>query len=66
MRATPTATWNSGGTVDDGSASSSITSLYTFNGSKTGGYIGFNISPSLTLGRGCAIYNVNISFDSEL
>jgi hypothetical protein len=66
MRATPTATWNSGGTVDDGSAASSISSLYTFVGSKTGGYLGFNISPSLTLGRGCAIYNVNMSFDSEL
>ena len=67
MRATPTATWNSGGTVDNGSLGYAITSLNGFSSaSDLGGYLAFNIGSSATIGRGCAIYNVNMSFSAEL
>ena len=66
MRATPTATWNSGGTADNGSSGFSITSLNTFIGSPAGGYLAFNIGSNATIGRGCTIYDVNMSFSSEL
>jgi hypothetical protein len=67
MRASPTAVWNSGGTIDNGSSGFSITSLNIFTGvSPAGGYLGFNIGSNATIGRGCAIYNVDASFSSEL
>jgi hypothetical protein len=67
MRATPTAVWNSGGTIDNGSSGFSITGLNSFPlASPTGGYLAFNIGSNATIGRGCAIYSVDASFSAEL
>jgi hypothetical protein len=67
MRASPTAVWNSGGGADNGSEAFTITSLNgLFNVSPIGGYLAFNITGNATIGRGCCIFNVNISLSSEL
>ena len=67
MRTTPTATWNSGGSIDNGSSSFNITSLNgLFNGSPDGAYLAFNIGSNATIGRGCCFFNINASFSAEL
>ena len=67
MRASPTATWNSGGSIDNGTQSYAITSLNgLFNTSADGGYLAFNIGSNATIGRGCCFFNINASFSAEL
>jgi hypothetical protein len=67
MRAAPTATWNSGGGIDNGTQSYNITSFNGFfNVSPDGGYLAFNIGSNATIGRGCALWGINISFSAEL
>jgi hypothetical protein len=67
MRATPTITRNSGGTADNGVAGATLTGFIgTVGTTKTGVYLQFQTASNQTAGRGVLIYNVNMSFNSEL